>query len=66
MITKKKKLAEGFSPIYDKSGKITPKTKNLGPEYLKDLKLKIMKEKITPKKKPKEYKQDIKNIKNLA
>jgi hypothetical protein len=32
-----KKMAEGFSPIY-KDGKITPETRNLGPEFYKDIK----------------------------
>lgn len=50
----KKKLAEGLSPIYEK-GKITPGTRGLGPEYEKDIKLKMMEKRITPiKKKPKE------------
>ncbi len=63
---KYKKLVEGFSPIY-KNGKITPETRGLGPEYEKNLKLKIMKEKITPiKKKPKKEQPWIKNIKHLA
>ena len=37
----KKQIAEGLSPIY-KNGRITPETRGLGPEYQKDIKLKVM------------------------
>ena len=60
---KSKKLAEGFGPIYDKSGKILPKYRNLGPEYEKDIKLKVMKKRVKPKKKEQPH---ITNIKHLA
>ena len=63
----KNKLAEGLSPIY-RNGRITPETRGLGPEYQKDIKLKMMpkiEKRVVPF--PKSRKQPwITNIKNLA
>ena len=56
-LKKKKKMAEGFGPIY-KDGKIAPGYEGLGPKYEKDLgpmkqmpKKPIKKKKIVPKQK---------------
>jgi hypothetical protein len=57
---------EGLSPIYDKNGRITPETRGLGPEYLKDVKfIKMPPSKTVPVKKKKEQPR-IRNIRNLA
>ena len=65
----KKKLAQGFSPIYYK-GKITPGTKGLGPENEKDIKLKIMpmRKKQLPKvpERSKFKQPNIRNIRHLV
>jgi len=65
LIGRKKKLAEGFGPIY-KNGIITPETKNLGPKYEKDVRLKVMEEKTKAIKKKPKVPPTIRNIRNLV
>ncbi len=69
MISKKKKLAEGFGPIYEK-GKIVPKYKGLGSTNEKDIKFNVIKKVIQQKKKITPYKKkswpNIINLKNLV
>ena len=70
MVRRKKMgyIPEGLSPNYDENGRITPGTRGLGPEYLKDIKfIKMPPSKPAPKVKKKErYVPKPRNYKNLA